>query len=127
LESVFLSALVNDRISFARTYVDAINRSNGREGDKLRVFEGVARLIEIDVIVPELIGTGVSALQVWWRNVESRPVVDKTTCAILLKQLRRLDKIQRQIATDKTISQGLLAKLTEVNKDLAHRGAQLCL
>jgi hypothetical protein len=127
LEPNFLNTLVIDRSSFARAYVAALDRFNNRDGDKLHVFEAVARLIDIDVVLPDPIKTGVEALKAWWGDVESRKYVDRAACSILVKQLRRLDKMQRQLSNDKTINPKILEGLSKTSKDLGHRGAQLSL
>jgi len=73
LEADYFNSLLRQRFDFARVYVDALDRLNPRGGDRLRVFEGIARLAAADVVVIDLLETGVSALEDWWSDVERRP------------------------------------------------------
>ena len=93
LESSLFQSLISKRFDFAREYINALIISNPRPGDKLRIFEGVFRLAESNVLISDLINVGLSALDLWWTDVEGRPILDRAACVILSKQLRRLEKI----------------------------------
>lgn len=98
LEPGYFNSLLGQRFDFARLYVDALCRAHVRAGDNIRVFEGVARLAAADVVVLELLEKGVSALEVWWSDVERRPVADLAACKLLSRMLAKLEKIEQQLA-----------------------------
>lgn len=113
------------RFQLAREYVAAVDRQNPRAGDKLAVFEGVWKLAECDVVLTDLVRTGISALGAWWEHVERRPVVDLAACSILNRQLGRLERLERQLNAYGRNDSPLLAEIERVRHDLAHRGARL--
>ncbi len=97
LDGSYFSALLGQRFDFARAYLDTIERENTRGGDRLKVFEAVARLATADVVVLDLLKKGVAALEQWWNDVEMRPVVDLSACKILSRMLAKLEGIERQL------------------------------
>lgn len=121
-----LFKMLTDRMmGFARAYVSALQQVNKRPGDKLRIFEGVARLSQSEVVLSHLIGIGISALNDWWTDVEHRPIVDVEASAILLRQLRRLEKIGRQYAVVGSETSGLQKQILDAIRDLEYRGGKL--
>jgi hypothetical protein len=124
LEQPFFNSLASMRFEFAREYVNALEHLNPHAGDKLRVFDGVARLTDAGVILYPVVKAGVSALRSWWGDVENRPVVDRTACGILIRQLNRLENIERQLANEK-VSNAHITVISNARRDLAFRGAKL--
>lgn len=125
LESSYFESLNRARFDFAREYLGAVERLNPRPGDKLKVFEAVVRLAAASVILLDLLRKGLSALQTWWLDVEQRPVIDRTACAILSNQLRRLERIQKQIEGYGVATPAILSEISKTSRDLAFRGAQI--
>ncbi|MGN6773468.1 MAG: RNA-binding domain-containing protein [Rhizobiaceae bacterium] len=97
LDASYFNTLLGQRFDFARAYLDAIERENTRAGDRLRVFEAVARLASADVVILDLLKRGVAALEQWWNDVEKRPVVDLSACKILSRVLAKLEGIEQQL------------------------------
>jgi hypothetical protein len=124
LEPNFFQSLVSQRFDFARAYIDALNREFTRDGDRLRIFEGVARLAAADVVVLDLLETGVEALERWWRDVENRPVADFAACKILSRMLGKLEGIEQQLAGYKR-DKGAVADIESRRRELSYRGAAL--
>jgi hypothetical protein len=124
LDQSLFNTLASMRFEFAREYVAALEHMNPRAGDKLRVFEGVVRLADAGVILFPILKGGLIALQSWWGDVEGRPVVDLTACAILSRQLNRLENIERSLAGSNE-STGHIAAISTARRDLAYRGAKL--
>jgi len=125
LDPAYFTELVSRSHAFAREYVAALGRACPRAGDRLRIFEGVVRLSDANVILYELVRAGLNALRAWWTDVEQRPVADTAACEILSRQLARVEKMERRIANFATPQQRMLEELEVCRKDLAHRGAQL--
>jgi hypothetical protein len=125
LERGFFTSLTEQMAGFARAYIASLQRLNTRPGDRLRVFEGVARLSEADVVLSDLVGIGITALLDWWTDVENRPITGGEAPGILLRQVRRLEKIGRQYTAFGTKSSGLLKQISDVTRDLEYRGAKL--
>lgn len=126
IEKPYYDALNGRRLHHAHEYIRALDRMHPRAGDKLNVFDGVARLADADVILADLLSVGLNALDAWWRDVEARPFVDTTARTILLRQIKRLEQIERQLSvlgTERSVT--LKAKTAQARMDLAHRGAQL--
>jgi len=98
LEPNYFQALTSQRFDFARIYVEVIDQDHPRPGDRLKVFEAVARLAVTDVVVLKLLEKGVDALEQWWKDVEQRPVVDLAACKILSRMLAKLEGMEQQIA-----------------------------
>jgi hypothetical protein len=124
LDPVYFNSLVGQRFDFARAYVDALVRSHSRGGDRIRVFDGVARLAAADVVVIELLEIGVSALEDWWRDVESRAIVDLSACNLLSRMLGKLEKIEQQLAGYKRDT-GATSGIERRRRELGFRGAAL--
>lgn len=125
LDPVLYSQLVGTRFDFAREYITAMDRLNFRDGDRLHVFEAVARLADADVILIDILKGGISALETWWRDVEKRPVVDLTACAILVRQISRLERIAKQLRDYGNIDPKVFTRIESVVRDLSYRGAKL--
>ena len=124
LEVGYVNSLLGQRFDFARVYVEAVDRLCPRRGDRLRVFEGIARLAAADVIVTDLLETGVSALEDWWSDVERRPVADLSACKLLSRMLGKLEKIEQQLAgykRDTTTTSDIESR----RRKLEYRGAAL--
>jgi hypothetical protein len=124
LDQSFFNTLASIRFEFAREHVIALEHLNPRAGDKLRVFEGVVRLADAGVILFPILKVSLAALQSWWADVERRPVVDLTACAILSRQLNRLENIERSLVGSNE-SGGHIATISDARRDLAYRGAEL--
>lgn len=124
LDPAFFSRIASDRFDFSKQYVQALDRLHPRAGDRIHVFEGVARLADVNVVLTELLKFGLNALLTWWTSVEGRPVVDEVACAILGKQLRRLEKIERQLKSYGSASIEVLDEIAIVSRDLSHRGSK---
>jgi hypothetical protein len=124
LDQTFFASLASRRFEFAREYITGLDHSNPHPGDKLRVFDGVVRLAEAGVILLAIVKFGLSALQVWWGDVEKRPVVDLTACGILSRQLNRLENMERQLANSNAPASQVNA-IAIARRDLAFRGARL--
>lgn len=78
VEQAYFARLTNARFDFARDYVNSLDGYYSRKGDKLFVFEGVVRLAELEVILTDLVRSGLNALTNWWKDVEERPFIDHT-------------------------------------------------
>jgi hypothetical protein len=89
-------------VDFSREYIAALDRLHYHAGDKLKVFEGVVRLADAEVMLGDLLRFGVNALRSWWWDVEKRPVVDLVACSILGRQLSRLENLERQATASST-------------------------
>jgi hypothetical protein len=124
LEASYFNSLLGQRFDFARVHVDALDRLNPRGGDRLRVFEGVARLAAADVVVIDLLETGVSALEDWWSDVERRPVADLSACKLLSRMLGKLEKIEQQLAGYKR-NTAATSDIESRRRELEYRGAAL--
>lgn len=124
LETGYFNILLGQRFDFARAYIDALDRSNPRGGDRIRVFEGVARLAAADIVVIELLEKGVSALEDWWRDVERRPVADVSACKLLSRMLGKLEKIEQQLAGYKRDTVAT-SDIESRRRELEYRGAAL--
>ncbi|WP_129791533.1 RNA-binding domain-containing protein [Sphingosinicella sp. CPCC 101087] len=124
LDVGYFNSLLGQRFDFARAYVDALDRSNTRGGDRVRVFEGVARLAAADVVVIDLLERGVSALEEWWGDVERRPVADLAACKLLSRMLGKLEKIEQQLAGYKRDT-GATSDIETRRRELEYRGAAL--
>ena len=68
LEPNYFQSLTSQRFDFARAYIEVVDQDNLRPGDRLKVFEAVARLAAADVVVLKLLEKGVEALEQWWRT-----------------------------------------------------------
>ncbi|MBA4790225.1 MAG: putative DNA binding domain-containing protein [Rhizobiales bacterium] len=124
LEPFYFQSLISQRFDFARAFIDAVDQENPRPGDRLRVFEAVARLAGADVVLLDLLKKGVDALEVWWDDVERRPVADYTACMILSRMLGKLEGMERQIGRykgDTTVSSDIEAR----RRELEYRGGAL--
>ncbi|TIM26512.1 MAG: hypothetical protein E5Y63_28870 [Mesorhizobium sp.] len=124
LDHAYFSTLNSARFDFARVFINALEAEHTRPGDKLNVFEGVVRLSDSDVILIDLLRLGLTALETWWSDVEGRPVVDMVACSILGRQLRRMEKIQRQLHGYSAKQQNT-DEIARRVRELAHRGARL--
>jgi KaiC/GvpD/RAD55 family RecA-like ATPase len=124
LEPGYFNALVGQRLDFARVYVDSLDRLHTHSGDRIRVFEGVARLATADVVLTNQLEKGLSALEVWWHNVEGRPVVDLAACKLLSRMLGKLESIERQLAGYKR-DPGAASDIERRRRELEFRGAAL--
>lgn len=98
LDPGYFNALVSQRVDFAREYMASLDRLHTHPGDRIRVFEGVARLAAADVVLTNQLERGLSALEAWWHNVEGRPVADLAACKLLSRMLGKLENIERQLA-----------------------------
>lgn len=126
LDKQLFDELSAARFTFAREYINALEQTSPRPGDKLVVFEGLWRLAEAGVVLVDLARVGISALRAWWVDVEARPVTDVTACTILNRQLSRLERLERQL-TDYGQSQSpVIRELRRSRLELAHGGAELC-
>jgi hypothetical protein len=125
LERNYFESLNSARFDFAREYIRALNLSNVRPGDKLNIFEGVARLAEAEVIPHDLLHQGLMALQAWWQDVERRPIVDLAACSLLRRQLARLERIQKRLQSYAKPNSESLLEVSKVRHDLEHRGGVL--
>jgi tetratricopeptide (TPR) repeat protein len=123
-EGLFLR-LNGRRLDLAREHINALGRINTRPGDKLNIFEGVVRLFNADAVLADLIRHGVASLQTWWVDVEHRPVLDHAACSILARQLQKLEKMEKHLATFKSVNDELLQDLQNARRELEYRGAQL--
>lgn len=124
LEPNYFQALASQRFDFASTYIEAVDQDNLRAGDRLRVFEAVARLAATDVLVLKSLEKGVSALEQWWKDVERRPMVDIAACKILSRMLAKLEGMEQQIAgykRDTAVSSDIASR----RRELEYRGAAL--
>lgn len=124
LDPSYLSSLLGQRFDFARAYVDALDRSHARGGDRIRVFVGVARLATADVVVIDLLEKGVSALEEWWQDVERRPIVDLSACKLLSRMLGKLEKIEQQLSGYKRETLAT-SDIESRRRELEYRGAAL--
>jgi hypothetical protein len=124
LEGGFFQNLNGQRFDFARAFVDALDREFPRPGDRLRVFEGVARLAAADVVVLDLLEKGVTALEQWWGDVERRPVADIAACKILSRMLGKLEGIEQQVAGYKRDT-AAVADIESRRRELEYRGGAL--
>lgn len=98
LEPSYFQVLTSQRFDFARAYVEVVDQENPRPGDRLRVFEAVARLAAADVLVLKSLEKGVEALEQWWKDVEQRRVADLAACKMLSRMLSKLEGMEQQIA-----------------------------
>lgn len=124
LEPSYFQALIAQRFDFARAFVEAVDQDNLRPGDRLRVFEAVARLAAADVVVRDLLEKGVDALEQWWEDVERRPVADFAACKILSRMLGKLEGMEQQIGRYKgntNVSSDIEAR----RRELEYRGGAL--
>ncbi|QNO27842.1 putative DNA binding domain-containing protein [Sphingopyxis sp. OPL5] len=117
LEPNYFASLTSQRMDFARSYIEAVDLDNPQNGDRLRVFEAVARLAAADVIILKLLEKGVGALEQWWKDVERRPVADISACKILSRMLAKLEGMEQEIAGFK--------RDTSVSSDIASRRREL--
>lgn len=124
LDPAFFNILSKDQAYFAREYIAALQRTSPRGADKLRIFEGLARLAEADVIFSDLVRIGLSALLLWWADVENYPVSGVDVISLLARQLRRLERMRKQFETYKTPSSTILSEISRVIHDLEYRGAK---
>lgn len=118
--------LKTQRFRFAHEYISALGHNCPRPGDKLVVFDGIWRLAETDVVLVDLVRLGLSALQAWWGDVETRPIVDQTACRILNRQLSRLERLERQLTEYGRSQSPVLTELSHSRLELAHKGARIC-
>lgn len=125
LEKSLFQSLTAQMWGFARAYIGSLQRLSPRPGDRLRIFEGVARLSQANVVLSDLIGIGITALKDWWTDVEHRPIIDTEAANILLRQIRRLEKIGQQYAAVGSSSSGLQMQIKDAIHDLEFRGAHL--
>ncbi|WP_161633187.1 MULTISPECIES: RNA-binding domain-containing protein [unclassified Labrenzia] len=124
LEQHYFNTLIGQRFDFARAYFEAIDHMNARAGDRLRVFEGVARLATADVVLINLLEKGVTALEEWWGDVERRPVADFSACKLLSRMLGKLEKIEQQLAGYKRDTE-VASDFESRRRELEYRGAAL--
>lgn len=124
LDNNYFQALISERFDFARAYVEAVDQGNTRPGDRLRVFEAVARLAAADVVVLKLLEKGVQALEQWWQDVERRPVADFAACKILSRMVAKLEGMEQQIAGYKR-DIGVASDIESRRRELEYRGAAL--
>ncbi|MGV3550166.1 RNA-binding domain-containing protein [Rhizobium sp.] len=120
----FLQQLVQYRTDFSREYFDAIAGLNLRPGDQLVLFEASIRLLDYDAVIVTLIRRALTALQVWWVDVERRPVIDMAARELLSKQMRRLDRLERRVRDVKGTDDPLVGEISKINHDLAFRGSR---
>ncbi len=124
LEQSYFGILTGQRFDFARAYIDAVERENSRAGDRLKVFQAVARLAAADVVVLNLLERGVDALEHWWKDVEKRPVADISACKILSRMLSKLEGIEQELAgykRDASVSSDIESR----RRELEYRGGAL--
>lgn len=124
LEPSYLNSLLGQRVDFARAFVDALDRSYVRGGDRIQIYEGVARLAAAGVVDIDLLEKGVCALEEWWRDVEHRPVTDLSACKLLSRVLGKLEKIEQQLAgyEGDTV---MIRVIESRRRELEYRGAAL--
>lgn len=124
LDPPYFQALTTQRFNFARAFIEAVDQDNPRPGDRLRVFEAIARLAAADVVVLNLLEKGVNALEEWWQDVERRPVADLAACKILSRMLDKLQGMEQQITRykgDTTVSNNIESR----RRELEYRGGAL--
>jgi hypothetical protein len=125
LEQFVFAALSSKQRDLAREYISALSKAHVRPAEMTKVFDGVVRLSDSDVVLSDLVKIGLASLQAWWTDVERSPGVIQTACGLLKKQLKRLEKLERQLSSFAVASERLLPLLVEVRRDLEHRGGEL--
>lgn len=124
LEKNYLSELTEKMSNLARQYVDCVERDNPRSGDKIRVFEAVARVAASDVLQDSTVQKGLSALNAWWLDVERRPIVDLAACEILQRMIGKLNGIEARLEASAPNNK-LSKQIHDTRKDLEFRGGTL--
>ncbi|UGX85226.1 RNA-binding domain-containing protein [Phyllobacterium meliloti] len=119
----FFQRLISIRFDFAREYFDAVAHYSPRAGDQLEVFEAAIKLGEFEIYLSDILKRALSALILWWGDVEKRPVIDDLAREILLRQIRRLEKLERSISTLPKPNPELLLIISSTNHDLSFRGS----
>jgi hypothetical protein len=124
VEHLLATSLRTQQVNMAREYLSALSRQHNRPGDGVKIFEGIVRLAETEVILPDAIKLGLTGLEDWWAEIEKRPVRDYANCSDLKRQLSRMERIERQLSSYATIDEKLLPFMIEVRRDLEHRGGE---
>jgi hypothetical protein len=119
----FLQQLSNIRFDFAREYFEAVVHQAPRAGDRLEVFEAAVKLVEFEVYIADILNTAISSLVVWWGDVEKRPVIDDAARDILLRQIRRLELLEKGVNALGKRNPQLLSLIASTIHDLSFRGS----
>lgn len=120
----FYQQLLSLRLDFAKEYFDAISREYVHPGDQLTVFEAAIRLTEHQIFLVTILKRSLLALSNWWASVEARPVVDEIARGILLRQIRRLERVEKNLRSLDSPPADLIAAVSDTNHDLSFRGAK---
>ncbi|MDO8982313.1 RNA-binding domain-containing protein [Cypionkella sp.] len=124
IEQSFLSELTKKMTDLAKQHVDCVERDNMRPGNRIKVFEAVSRISTSDIISADMILKGLDSLNIWWLDVEKRPIVDVTACEILQRMIGKLNGIEARVATGSSTTK-IIKQIQDTRRDLEFRGATL--
>lgn len=124
VEPSYFGELSAKNFDFARIYINSVEKECIRPGDRLQLFEAAARITSLDILLDDLVRKGILALQIWWRDVESRPIVDVAACKILGRMLTKLNGIEQRLISVKNDTK-LIREIEAIHRDLEFRGAKL--
>ncbi|WP_018242936.1 RNA-binding domain-containing protein [Rhizobium leguminosarum] len=122
--SSYFQHLIGQRFNFGRIYFETIAQNSNNNGDQIALFDATIRLAENEIFLSDLLKRGVKALDVWWGSVEARKGIDEAARALLSRQVRRLNNLEKQISRIGKVNPEVRDVIQDVSHDLAFRGAR---
>ena len=113
------------RFDLARKYVEAVSASSSRSKDYLAVFEAITTLADHQVFLSDQIELALRSVKAWWDTVQGLPFVESGALVVLKKSVRRLARLEQQVASLSSASQALAEDIAATRRDLEFKGAQL--
>jgi DNA polymerase III delta prime subunit len=110
---------------FAIKYMKALHYYYTREGDYLDIFNGVYKLALARVLSFRHISDGCKCLEIWWRDVENRRVVDTQACDILQHQLKKMTQIKNLTNPKSREADKIFDLIDKTHRELSFRAGKL--
>lgn len=125
INPAYFEALCQTKMKFAYFYIDALEKTNVRNADKLEIVNAVITLFDIDVRSAQLLLKATKALDQWFTDVEKRPVLDLTALNILKQKLAIFETIKAALTKGRATNDNLLNMIDNNIRTLGFRGGKL--